>query len=171
MAVVSVDLHIMAPFEKEIDEHWAVTTTQKIVTAIDAETNTHLEIVFTDDSTMCSVNTKFRGFNETTDVLAFVTEKTIGSSNQHSDLNRSDTEPWIQTETIPLSFGEVIISVPTAARQATVRGVVLTVEVSHLLLHGILHLYGYDHENSEDAQRMEAKTLNVQGSLIERNKV
>ena len=171
MAVVSVDLHIMAPFEKEIDEHWAVTTTQKIVTALNSEADAHVEIVFTDDSTMCSVNTKYRGFNETTDVLAFITEKTIGSSNQHSSLNYSNSEQWIQAEAIPLSIGEVIISVPTAARQATERGVALRVEVSHLLLHGILHLYGYDHEKPEDAQRMEKKTFSIQESLTERNKV
>lgn len=168
--MVSVDLHIMAPFEKEIDEHWAVATTQKIVAGINAGTDTHVEIVFTDDSTMCSINTKFRGFNETTDVLAFTTEKTIGSTNQHSDLNPGDCQPWIQAEAIPASLGEVIISVPTATRQAEAGCVLLTAEISHLLLHGILHLYGYDHENLKDAQRMEEKALKVQDSLAERNK-
>ena len=169
--MVSVDLNIMAPFETEIDEHWAVTTTQKIVAGINAGTDTHVEIVFTDDSTMCSINTKFRGFNETTDVLAFTTEKTIRSTSQHSDLSPGDIQPWIQAEAIPASLGEVIISVPTAARQAKDGCVLLTAEISHLLLHGILHLYGYDHENSEDAQRMEEKARNVQEHLTERNKI
>ena len=169
--MVSVDLHIMAPFEKEIDEHWAVTTTQNIVEGINAGTDTHVEIVFTDDTTMCSINTKFRGFNETTDVLAFTTEKMIGSTTQHSDLSPGDIHPWIQAEAIPISLGEIIISVPTAARQAKEGCVLLTAEISHLLLHGILHLYGYDHENSDDAQRMEEKALQVQESLAERNKV
>ena len=114
---------------------------------------------------------KVQRFNETTDVLAFTTEKIIRSTSQHSDLSPGDIQPWIQAEAIPASLGEVIISVPTAARQAKDGCVLLTAEISHLLLHGILHLYGYDHENSEDAQRMEEKARNVQEHLSERNKI
>ncbi len=56
-------------------------------------------------------------------------------------------------------LGDVVISVETAARDAAEAGVAVENELYFLLLHGILHLLGYDHErgSADDAQRMEAR--------------
>ena len=54
-------------------------------------------------------------------------------------------------------MGEIVISYPTAARQAEEAGHTVDEELAHLLVHGILHLLGYDHESRADARRMRAR--------------
>ena len=69
----------------------------------------------------------------------------------------------------PELLGDVIISVDTAARQAQRRGHFLQEELQILLIHGILHLLGYDHEVSRsEATRMHRKEREVMGILTNR---
>ena len=66
-------------------------------------------------------------------------------------------------------LGDVVISADTAAREAADSGVTFEECLSQLLVHGILHLAGYDHETGgEDAREMEAKSLELV-RLIETN--
>ncbi len=59
----------------------------------------------------------------------------------------------------PLLLGDVVISADTAAREGAAAGIRLQERLLYLLVHGILHLFGYDHEKSEsDARQMEAFT-------------
>lgn len=56
----------------------------------------------------------------------------------------------------PWSLGDIIISVETAARQAEERGETLVNEIDRLFVHGLVHLFGYDHElGAKDARRMQ----------------
>ncbi len=65
----------------------------------------------------------------------------------------------------PQLFGDVVISAETAAREAELGGIAMEERFLQLLVHGILHLFGYDHENDEDeAARMEAKSEAILGS-------
>ena len=58
----------------------------------------------------------------------------------------------------PLLLGDVVISTETAQREAQQRGVTLAEELTLLLIHGVLHLLGYEHEGvPEEAAKMEAK--------------
>lgn len=57
----------------------------------------------------------------------------------------------------PCFLGDVVISVPTARRQARARHHSLRREIARLMVHGILHLFGYDHEKPSDARRMRRK--------------
>ena len=89
---------------------------------------------------MRGLNRRYRKKDRTTDVLAF---------------------PMREGETgfCSTMLGDVVISIPTARRQALEAGHSLNDEVAALLVHGILHLCGYDHERSgeEEARRMEAR--------------
>ncbi len=59
----------------------------------------------------------------------------------------------------PYLLGDVVLSLDTAGREAEEMGIGLSLRVDELLVHGILHLMGYDHENSEaEARRMEEKS-------------
>jgi probable rRNA maturation factor len=99
---------------------------------VDAE----LSIVLVDDAAIQALNATYRNKNQPTDVLAFSMRE--GEAAPRRDL-----------------LGDVVISVETAARQATERGVSVAAEVRTLLTHGILHLLGYDHERSAaDARGM-----------------
>ena len=63
---------------------------------------------------------------------------------------------------VPMLLGDVVISMPTAKRQAVALGHSLRDEVARLLVHGVLHLLGYDHERSErDALLMARKEKTV----------
>lgn len=66
----------------------------------------------------------------------------------------------------PTLLGDVVISAETADREASQRGVTLDEEMALLLVHGILHLLGYEHENTpEEAAAMEAKEQEVLARL------
>ena len=63
---------------------------------------------------------------------------------------------WPQPEGEPLPLGDIIISVPQAARQAGEQGVALHREIALLLVHGALHLLGHDHLDTEPREEMQA---------------
>jgi probable rRNA maturation factor len=95
-----------------------------------------LSVALVDDAAIEKLNATWRGKSGPTDVLAF-------SQREGEDLGVSDL------------LGDVVISVPTAERQAVERGHSLEHEIHELLVHGILHLLGYEHERSEvEARRM-----------------
>jgi probable rRNA maturation factor len=99
-----------------------------------------LSLVFVDDGDMRLLNSTYRGINRSTDVLAFAM-----GEGRFADLN-------------PQLLGDVVISAETAADQAQRAGREVTDELDALLVHGILHLIGYDHERSPaDARTMRHK--------------
>lgn len=98
-----------------------------------------MSILILDDPSMKELNRRFRGRDSTTDVLSFPIGKDIPN------------------EDLPHLFGDVVISFDRAKSQAAERNVCLEEEVNHLLVHGILHLLGFDHETKKDAKIMEAE--------------
>ncbi len=109
-----------------------------------------LDLRFCSDEEMIEINTEHRGKEKTTDVLSFPL----------ADNLRSGSDEFI----IPgeLSLGDIIISREVAARQATEFSITIAEEVIHLLVHGVLHLLGFDHEISEEEETiMEAHEKSV----------
>jgi len=69
-------------------------------------------------------------------------------------------------ETDPIVLGDLVICAPVVAREAAEQGKTLEAHFAHLVVHGVLHLQGYDHETGEqDAQRMEDKEREILASL------
>jgi probable rRNA maturation factor len=98
--------------------------------------SSELGVVVTDDETVRRLNREYAGEDHATDVLSF---------------SLREGEEFAAPDEVA-RLGEVIISFPTAARQAAEAGRAEDDEVRHLLVHGILHLLGYDHlEPSEEA--------------------
>jgi probable rRNA maturation factor len=96
-----------------------------------------VSVVVTSDASIRALNRRFRNKDAPTDVLAFP----MGDGLRHE-------EP----------FGDVVISVDTAKRQARDYGATLVQEMSRLLIHGTLHLCGYDHHERAQAARMHGLT-------------
>lgn len=94
---------------------------------------TELSIFFTDDITMIDLNKTYRQKNETTDVLSFTYK---------------EKPPYIDLS------GEIIISLDTAKKQAKNRGKMLEDELGELLIHGLLHILGYEDESVEGYEKM-----------------
>jgi rRNA maturation RNase YbeY len=100
--------------------------------------NAALSVEFIGDRRMRRLNAQYRGRDMTTDVLAFAMREAPGPRST--------------------LLGDVVISVPRAARQAAEQGHALQQELAVLLIHGILHLLGYDHERgTPEARRMRRK--------------
>lgn len=106
-----------------------------------------LSLCLTGDAEIQALNRLWRGKDRATDVLSF---------------------SQLEGEALPtgvVCLGDVVISYDTAARQAAARQLSLMVEVERLLVHGILHLLGHDHEQGgAPARRMQAE----EGRLLRR---
>lgn len=98
-----------------------------------------VSILFASDRFVRRLNKLHRGIDQPTDVLAF--------SMREGE--------W--TDIQPQLLGDVVISVETAERQAREMGHSLDRELTILLVHGVLHLLGYDHMEKGDAERMQAQ--------------
>ena len=99
-----------------------------------------LSILLCDDETIQSLNRAYRHKNKPTDVLAFPMQEGPGAA------------------VAPDLLGDVVISVPTARRQAADRDRPIIDEVTFLLAHGLLHLLGYDHATAPEEREMTART-------------
>jgi probable rRNA maturation factor len=62
-------------------------------------------------------------------------------------------------------LGDLAICAPVVAREAREQGKLPSAHWAHMVVHGVLHLLGYDHENDRDAQRMEAREANILAQL------
>lgn len=110
-----------------------------------------LTVALVDDTEIHDLNRRYRGKDRATDVLAFAMREGLRAPGDEQTL------------------GDVVISLDTAARQARRRRVPLEREVRTLLIHGVLHLLGYDHERSAaEARRMKAKEREVARGLADR---
>ena len=103
-----------------------------------------LSIVFISDRRMKELNKFFRGKDSTTDVLSFPHEP---------DEFDTDAE----------NLGDIVISAEQAQKQAEENGLTLENEIKQLILHGLLHLCGYDHET--DSGEMNARELELRETL------
>jgi rRNA maturation RNase YbeY len=115
------------------------------------ETSAELGIMLVGDQRMRGLNRRYRGKDRTTDVLAFAMRKAF---TLHA------------LRLTPDMLGDVVISVPTAWRQAKEARRSLDEELACLLVHGILHLCGYDHARSErEARRMHRRERMILRSI------
>jgi rRNA maturation RNase YbeY len=128
---------------------------------------TEISLALVDDAEMRALNRAYRGVDRTTDVLAFpLREKVDGSAARGRGVARARAAcgaPRPDGLAAHLSgggpaarlLGDVVISIDTAAAQARVGHVPLAARLDVLLIHGVLHLLGYDHEvSAAEARRM-----------------
>jgi probable rRNA maturation factor len=108
-----------------------------------------LSLTLTSDRAMRRLNRDFRGIDTATDVLSF---------SQIEQVGIAPPNPRSVKNSPGLPVGDVVISIDTALRQAREYRVSPSVRLRRLLIHGFLHLIGYDHERSPaDARRMFAR--------------
>ncbi len=105
-----------------------------------------LSIVLADDEHLRALNRDYRGIDAPTDVLSFPA---------------GEADP----ETGTLYLGDVILSVPRAKEQARMAGHALEAEAQLLVVHGVLHLLGHDHDGEQDKARMWAAQSEILAGL------
>ncbi len=96
-----------------------------------------ITLLLTDDAQLQTLNQDYRGINQPTDVLSFAAGEAMPGMKEN--------EAYL---------GDIVISVPTAKRQAKQGGHTLKAELQLLTVHGTLHLLGFDHEEPEEKDRM-----------------
>ena len=120
-----------------------------------------LSIALVTDARIRALNRSYRGKDAPTDVLSF-------PPNEISDDGRRTTDDGPRTTDAGAgTLGDIAIATGVARRQARDAGHSYAVELKVLALHGLLHLLGYDHENSSDAGRMARleRRLRAKGGL------
>jgi probable rRNA maturation factor len=146
-----IEVQVARPFRSALRAAWLRRIARHVLVAEDAGP-TELGVVVTDDATVRELNRRYLDVDEPTDVLSF-------------GLGEEDDAPFALPPGEAPGLGEVIISYPTAVRQAEEEGHSVGAEVTHLLVHGILHLLGYDHEEAEDERVMRRREDEILAAL------
>jgi probable rRNA maturation factor len=119
--------------------------------------DTEVSLLFVDEATIASLNERFLEVTGPTDVLSFPIEDEASRGGRSPD--EGGTGPGsIEADTGRLLLlGDVVICPAVAARNAVDHGVTFDDEIALLVVHGLLHLLGMDHEVEAEAQRMEQR--------------
>lgn len=103
-----------------------------------ADEESELSIVFTDDAAIRELNAGWRGKDKPTNVLSF------------------PAFPVSPGDPLPAMLGDIVLAQETVSSEAALEGKPLSHHISHLVIHGLLHLLGHDHEGEADAELMES---------------
>ncbi|MGD9649375.1 MAG: rRNA maturation RNase YbeY [Dongiaceae bacterium] len=140
---LAIDIAATAAWKKALPQYKAIVrraaqATLKALRLPPAE----ISIVLTNNAQVQKLNRLYRGQDKPTNVLSFpqVSGGNIAMDKKHKP---------------PLPLGDVVIAYPYAAREAKAQGKSLRAHTIHLLIHGILHLLGYDHGRAQEAKQME----------------
>ena len=133
---LSADLRIADPRWEALGDVEALATRVLAHAATVMDAFGEVSILMTNDAEMHALNKQWRGFDKPTDVLSFPSD-----------------DPEIAGE--PVHLGDIAIGYETALKDAESMGRPFDGHISHLLIHGFLHLLGYDHIDVEDAKVME----------------
>ena len=116
-----------------------------LVETVDETSGRSFAVALVSDQRMTDLNRIFRGKESTTDVLSFANEPEAFESG------------------IPDNLGDIVISCEQAQRQALEARLTVENEIKQLMLHGLLHLCGFDHET--DSGEMNARELELRDKL------
>jgi probable rRNA maturation factor len=134
----SVDIVTESPLWKAVPSARATLRRAVAAAAPKELRNAEVVIVLTDDQSIRALNRQWRGRDEATNVLSFPAPRDERGSS------------------VPAHVGDIVIAYETAAREATAEGKSFLHHLSHLAVHGFLHLVGYDHKSYDEAETMES---------------
>ena len=110
-----------------------------------------------DDARISALNAEFRGKPQPTNVLSWPSEE--------RGVEEGGAVPDVPCPDPDTELGDIAIAYDTCVREAEAAGKPMADHVTHLLVHGILHLLGYDHIRDKDATLMEATEVEILGKL------
>ena len=160
-----IDISVAGPYRQELSEGWLrMVMEAALAEALPKSEPVQVGLVVTDDETVRELNRRFRGLDEVTDVLSFSASHSGHWAGEIQETRQEALEPEDAVAfpfALPLGepspLGEVIISFPQTQRQAQERNGPVEQELALLIVHGVLHLVGYDHMEPEDEAQMQAK--------------
>ncbi len=121
-----------------------------------------LSLFFVDETTITDLNSEHMGKSGPTDVLAFPIDGIeVAEMQGPGALTRGPARPHPDHDDMPLLLGDVVVCPAVASRQAPVHAGTTDDEIALLVVHGVLHILGYDHAIDEDTAEMRARELAI----------
>jgi probable rRNA maturation factor len=118
-----------------------------------------IECIITDDTTIQKLNKQFRNIDEPTDVLSFAFKDTCTEAQVASFPSIPDS---------PEALGQIIVSFPRAVMQSAAHCYSIDQELAMLVVHGMLHLLGYDHHDPAEGREMKQREKHAINLLREK---
>jgi probable rRNA maturation factor len=151
-----INVLVKKGYEDLTDVDWLTDLAVKALESEGVARPAELELVITDDQEIRRLNKRFAGEDCATDVLSFPVE-----------LTELEEAGYVAPPHQVRHLGEIVISYETACRQATDSGGEVNHEMAHLLFHGILHVLGYDHVETEEERVMRTKEEELLGGTLQ----
>lgn len=140
-------------------ETLAETACQSVLEHLGQKGEVEVSILACNDARIAVLNADFRGKPQPTNVLSWPSEERGAKvAGAHPVRPRAGPDGTIE-------LGDIAIAYETCAAEAEKAGRKLEHHVTHLVIHGVLHLFGYDHERDQDATLMEAIETEILGKL------
>ena len=137
-----ITVEIKKGYGKSVSRRWLREVIDATLTAQKINRPVELSLLITNDEEVHKLNREYRGIDATTDVISFALSE-----------NKDDTEFVTPPDKIS-RLGEVIISYPQAVSQARDNKQTIKAELAWLVVHGLLHLLGYDHQDDKSEAAM-----------------
>lgn len=159
---LTVEEEVEIPFDFDYKE-LAKTVIEQAMESEQFPYEAELNLMLVDNETIAQINADYRDIDRATDVLSFpmIAYETPGDFSQIEDATEDNFNP----DTGELILGDIIISVPKVLEQAEEYGHSIKREYAFLITHSMLHLFGYDHMESEEAAIMEHKQRKILDDL------
>lgn len=138
--VTELNLIIQSDHWQKVELPWDEIVGTVLNCFDDLEEGKAIALVLCDDAQIHEFNRNFRGKDKPTNVLSFPSE---------------ESDEW----------GDILLAYETIAREAKEQGKTFEQHVTHLLVHGTLHLLGYDHEITQEAEEMESLEIAILSQL------
>ncbi len=148
---MEIDVLIEEGVDAPLGMDWLRGVAERVLVAENTGSDVELGLVIATQDRVQQLNRSYRGRDEPTDVLAFSTMEEA----------EADSPAFVTPPDGVRHLGEVIISYPQAVIQAEEHQHSVAREVALLIIHGALHLLGYDHEEPEPERQMRAKEMEL----------
>ncbi len=154
---MEINVSIDEGLEGCIDAGWLQSVAERVLIAQGVSSNVELGLFIAGGERVRQLNRSYRGKDEPTDVLAF----SMLPEQSAQGMPGTDFPPFVIPPDGVLHLGEVIISYPQAVTQAEEHQHSIKKEIAILLIHGVLHLLGYEHDEPVLKRRMTAREVEV----------
>ena len=148
---MEINVLIDEGLEGYLEVSWLQGIAEQALVAQDADSKVELGLVITNQERVQQLNRSYLGKDEPTDVLAFSAREEIDA----------ELPPFVQPPDGVLHLGEVIISYPQAVIQAEEHRHSVKREIAILIIHGVLHLLGYEHDKPELERQMKTREQEI----------
>lgn len=154
MSSYNVEVMVRPRFADRVSTDWLREVVEAVLRAENQPEEAKVTLLITGDEEIRDLNRKYRDRDRSTDVLAF---------------GDSEGEPFVTPEGFPIYLGDIIVSYSKAMAQAETEGHSVKEELALLVVHGCLHLLGYEHAVEQERREMWERQEQIVDALLANN--